>query len=616
MTTMRIAPFRIRNADVSADVLKKDLQAHPVPHVVVRRDRGAAVDWYAFDVDDDLLRKLKRGGRLREALHLDKLHRALTAVLPSTVSPAAAARRLSHSERPIVLLDAAGNVGGVAVSHATPSTAAPAGAGPSTAPAQAAKLFPLVSAPKGNVAAPGEILEYVVKLTGDQDADAPALEVTFPEGKQTLEVHAEISSKEFALPPGTPCSHTFVVDRYLNVTPGEWRFAVTTSGDRPCYSLDLIFRSAGAVIGRIVITAARRGASHPVPAHINSEALTLPTRSGAGLVLCVLERIGNASSAFTFSASRSDNTLIVERNCDVPLEDYFARFGRAADLDALRDVGALLRNDLPTDVVELLETHAATHDPLLIISNGRVAPFEMLQLRPADNGPFLGVEVPVVRWIYEHTPPDDPIEIREAACLRPTYQGADALKDAVGEEKDLSAHVHLIHAGTRSEFLSTILDNSDVNLLHFAGHAQASPALLKLEGGEILEPTAFHPKHKLLHDGRPFVFLNGCEIGQGTGTVPAPVGNLVKTLLKNGCRAVVAPFVRVDTAAARSAAETFYSAAGTETIGEAVRRVREHAMDSTVTDDQRATFLSYAAFAMPRMRLVLNRQPKATTVPA
>jgi hypothetical protein len=514
------------------------------------------------------------------------------------VSPAAAASRLPHSPRPIVLVDAAGNVGGVAVSRAMP-----AGAKTPIAPAQPAKLFPLVSAPHGNEAAPGETLEYVVRISAEQAPGAPAMEVTFPEGKQTLEVYGDISSKELAVLPGTPCSQKFVVDRDLNVTPNEWRFTVIAVGDRPCYSLDLIFHSAGAVVGRMVVTAARRGTSQPIPAHTNSEALILPTRCGAGLVLFVAERPAVTTSSFEFVAYRN-GTRILDRSCDAPTYNYFERFEEALDLDALRGLGALLRNDLPTEIVELLDTHSTSQDPVLIISNGRVAPFELLQLCPAQNGPFLGVAQPLLRWIYERTPPDDPIQVHQAACLRPNYQGTDELKDAIGEEKDLAAHVHLIHAGTRSEFQSTVLDNPQVSLLHFAGHAQASPALLKLEAGETLEPATFHPRHKLMHDGRPFVFLNACEIGQGTAVAPAPVGNLVKTLLKNGCRAVVAPFVRVQTAAARTAAETFYSAAATETIGEAVRRVRQRAEDPNVTDDQRATFLSYAAFAMPAVRLV------------
>jgi len=233
-----------------------------------------------------------------------------------------------------------------------------------------------------------------------------------------------------------------------------------------------------------------------------------------------------------------------------------------------------------------------------------VAPFEMVQLCPEKNGPFLGATQPVLRWIYERTPPADAIQEHQAACLRPSYQGTDTLPDAIEEERNLASHLQLIHAGTKHEFDSMVLNNPAIGLLHFAGHAQAAPALLKLEADETLEPAAFHPRYPLMNQGRPFVFLNGCEIGCGSGTVPAPVGNMVKTLLKNGCRAVVAPFVKVQTVASRKAAETFYEASESETIGEAVRRVREHAADPSTPEDQRATFLSYAAFAMPAVRLV------------
>lgn len=604
MSAMHIAPYRIHDAGVSPDALMSDLRAHPVSQLVLRQGRGKDVDWYAFDVDDELLRKLKRRGRLHDVLGLEELRAAHTAVIPHTLSPAAAATRLPHSPRPIVLLDAAGNVGGVAVSRAaTSGVASFAGAESVALPAAPARLFPQVASPRGNETAPGETLDYVVTITTEQAPGAPAMAVTFPAGMETLELYGEIASKEFAVLPGTPCFQKFIVDRQLQVTPKTWEFTVSAVGDRPCYSLDLIFHCAGSVVGRMVLTAARRGVSPPIPAHTSSEPLTLPTRPGAGLVLFIAERAGGVTSHFDFVVFRN-GTRILEQSRDAPTNDYFDMLEEARDLATLKGLGTLLRSELPDEVVELLDAHASSREPILIMSNGRVAPFELMQLCPAQDGPFLGVAQPLGRWIYERTPPDEAIRVCQAACLRPSYQGIDELKDAVGEESDLAAHIPLIHAGTRDEFDSKILNNPDIGLLHFAGHAQAAPALLKLEAGGTLEPAAFHPKFPLMCQGRPFVFLNGCEIGKGTGMVPAPVGNLVKTLIKHGCRAVVAPFVKVQTAAARTAAEIFYDAAATEPIGEAVRRVREEVWKSGTRDDQRATFLSYAAFAMPATRLV------------
>jgi hypothetical protein len=57
--------LRIHHAGVSPDVLMNDLQTHPVPQLVLRRDRGAQIDWYAFDVDEELLRKLRHRGCTR-----------------------------------------------------------------------------------------------------------------------------------------------------------------------------------------------------------------------------------------------------------------------------------------------------------------------------------------------------------------------------------------------------------------------------------------------------------------------------------------------------------------------------------------------------------------------
>jgi CHAT domain-containing protein len=107
-----------------------------------------------------------------------------------------------------------------------------------------------------------------------------------------------------------------------------------------------------------------------------------------------------------------------------------------------------------------------------------------------------------------------------------------------------------------------------------------------------------------MKEGRPAVFLNGCNGGAARGSVAAMFGDFSRSLIAYGARSVIAPFVRVDSKAAARAAKTFYETCETLSVVEAVRHIRELALDSSTTDEQRSTFVSYAVFARPGLKLV------------
>jgi hypothetical protein len=130
--------------------------------------------------------------------------------------------------------------------------------------------------------------------------------------------------------------------------------------------------------------------------------------------------------------------------------------------------------------------------------------------------------------------------------------------------------------------------------------------MLKLENNEALKPVDFLDCYPLMSEGRPFVFLNACQAGLGTGLARATIENIVKTLLQFGSRSVIAPFVKIQTKAARQAADLFYDMSMSKTIPEAMQSVRQRAEFNETPDDQRATYLSYAAFTQPRLRLALK----------
>jgi hypothetical protein len=204
-------------------------------------------------------------------------------------------------------------------------------------------------------------------------------------------------------------------------------------------------------------------------------------------------------------------------------------------------------------------------------------------------------------------PPARAIDVATAACIRPDY--ADAMGGAIDEERQLQARVKQpIHVGTASE-LTFLLARADVPLIHFAGHAQGAPtAGLVMDAGNVTTPLDFLGT-RLLGDGHPFVFLNGCRAGFAQPGLFTVYANFPKTLVVAHASGIVASVIQVKVDAAPIAAALFYDAVGAgATVGEAVRRVRERAFATTVPSHA-ASFMSYLAYTPPD--LVLRLLPAA-----
>jgi CHAT domain-containing protein len=196
------------------------------------------------------------------------------------------------------------------------------------------------------------------------------------------------------------------------------------------------------------------------------------------------------------------------------------------------------------------------------------------------------------------------LNIGQVACIRPQYgTSGDELPSAEEEEKDLQQRFpNRFHVIRRSSELGDLLQNGQVRILHFAGHADGNPAHLVLEDDKV-SPARFHPSYPLLRIGRPLFFLNGCRTGKSWSNAPAFLANSVKVLLTSGCSAIVAPMIKVESPAARKAAKVFYDAVANETIVEAVRQVRCLALDRSTPEEDKATYLSYLVFAPPTLKL-------------
>ena len=605
MKTPKFPSFRTYDASESADDMCRDLLAHPTQTVVVRRRLGSQVYWYSYEFDDDLLRKLWSLGprvHVENALDLHEGDSAIGHSLPQGADVYTVIATSPPSIRPLVVLDNLGTVH--AVRAASPTHTVMGTAMPASLQVATATVFPNVEPRKGNEVEPNGTLEYSLRIGPSPEAGVSfPLGIEFPNGAETLELYAELSSVDFTCPTGQSWFQKFRIDRQLNVTPYEWIFEVRAIEMRKrIYSFQVLFQTSGQVLGTLAVTAVLRGSMRPTPPRISSEPLSLPSVSGAKVVAVIGEQANNQC---TFTLYEVGKPVLSQ----VPWNSsrgtyYFKELERATSLQAIEGLGVGLWGDLPPEISDYFDQDTSS-DPIAFVSDGRVAPFEILQLRPQQPGPLLGVARPVVRW-NSRTPPSGSVDVHRAACIRPEYKGNDALPSAKDEENNLAAQVsNLVRIRKISEFEQNVRSDQNLSLIHFAGHAQGAPAQLMLEDGP-LTPTAFLPRYPFMSGGHPFVFLNACRAGAGVATVASIAGNFIKALIDNGCRAVVVPLLEVYSPAASTAAKVFYEAASKGTIAEAVRQVRQLGVEGETPEMERATFLSYAAFASPLLRLEIH----------
>src|SRR5262249_5490009 len=152
-------------------------------------------------------------------------------------------------------------------------------------------------------------------------------------------------------------------------------------------------------------------------------------------------------------------------------------------------------------IKDVLENDPGTDKPLSIISHVPYAPLEIATLPLGKDGEFLGARRPVLRWPeIAHASPAR-AQFDALLCIRPTYLGDDALPNALKEEEFLKnllpTEEKRRHACTHAE-LKPHLDDGSIHAIHFAGHAQTDPALLKLEGGGHVTAAFFFQTTQLM----------------------------------------------------------------------------------------------------------------------
>jgi hypothetical protein len=376
------------------------------------------------------------------------------------------------------------------------------------------------------------------------------------------------------------------------------------SATDPSYALTVSFDVRDTPAGAYEVRIRRKGMPELPGRRSTGGLVRIPRGSiGAGLVLKI-----TAEGPLYRLRIQQDGEPLADATWPMVTDPFFAKLEAAKSLSDIRLLGTSLYASLPPEVTDVLDDPALEGLPFLIASSVPAAPFELLRLRPRRNGPYLGLDRPVLRWTDKPPMPDiAAVTVTGAACIRPDYQPPDQLPSAEQEEKELRARFPglSIERVAMLAHLDALLQRSGVQLIHFAGHADGNPARLTLQDAKV-EPAYFDPGTPLMNAG-PFIFVNGCRAATGRMQVPEFQANMLKMLLVANCTGAVAPLTKVESDAALVAARTFYEAvAGGKTVGEAVQAVRGLAFANNVDPKNIASYFSYLAFASPLLSLSFN----------
>jgi len=290
--------------------------------------------------------------------------------------------------------------------------------------------------------------------------------------------------------------------------------------------------------------------------------------------------------------------------------------GTQTQYASLRGVGLTIADQLPKEfwnVLADLKSRIGVRPPtILILSAEPYVPWELAVVDPPLDPaapPFLSAQANVGRWVLGQRqpklPPPATLTVGSIAVVSGTYSlpGWARLVEAEAEAADL---VRTYGAATINASTTTVLEliSADpcADLIHFAVHgnfdAEGIADGLILVDGKALDPLAV--RGTSIH-GRPFFFLNACQVGRGRQILGDSAG-LASAFLFAGASAVIAPLWSIDDKVARTIALKFYEGAlAGDTAADILRRERAAFRDSPETAS--STYLAYQYFGHPGLRL-------------
>lgn len=477
-------------------------------------------------------------------------------------------------------------------------------------------------------------------------------------------------------PPGTPDEYILTVHvavEGFNIRDGErWRnqLAVTPiqpyptvivhlrpempAGDHTLRVINATYEIGGQVVGaafRPVVVISNPDVEAPAPPRPGALDVAMPTGEVPPDLTVVLhegEEPGRLwlvmGTPYADDVTPPDEKIAVDVGGDAReyarlLIDYMnALEGKPGLWDALVGKGRLLAEQLPNvfwttlrDVADRVRT-AGDHWPptLLLLSDEPYIPWELTamasELLDHDAPPFLGAQVSMGRWVLKRAqlPPPHELEASEIAVVTGDYSsipGWPALKAADGERTELEARYGAVSVDANYAAVRAVVNGTPPrDVLHMAIHGKYDEH--SVANGLILADRTVLDSDKvrgLDMTGRPFVFLNACQVGTGS-EVLGDYSGIAAEFLNAGASGVIAPLWSVQDDIAKSVALTFYERVFSgSSVGEAVRSARAGFMpptdppaDADATGSEpggapSATFMAYQYFGHPDLRLIRRR---------
>lgn len=270
---------------------------------------------------------------------------------------------------------------------------------------------------------------------------------------------------------------------------------------------------------------------------------------------------------------------------------------------AIDDLGEQLWDLLPPGLQALYWREMHGHDgSVLVLSEEPSMPWELVKPRPGASGetaPMLGRTFAMTRWKRERTLPS-PLAVTGFAAVAPAYNGR-RLPGTPAEIGALASRYRAREVAGTFDIVGAELRSPALHAIHFSGHGTFDPNQPD-EGQLVLTDRPLRLADVRDVDFRraerpPLVFLNACQVG-GQGWSSGGIGGWAAAFGDAGASAFVGPYWSVNSQIASLAALQFYQALETETLGQAMRAVRNR----FATDPRSAfhpTWLAYTVHGHP-----------------
>ena len=421
----------------------------------------------------------------------------------------------------------------------------------------------------------------------------------------------------------------------IDLVPDAQDEPVRASSIRAMYSIDgnpigLAIRSVAIVRTKELIAAA------PTPAPAPGVDLALPSGQVAPDLTVRIERAGPGSGGRLLFQMLAADPSIDTPDAALPVDigeepaadlqqisgEMQAVEGRPTQFAAMRGIALTIADRMPLEFWNVLRAVAALHPEraptILFLSAEPYVPWELALVDPpldATLPPFLSAQATVGRWVLgQRRPPLPPpmtLTVKGLAAVSGIYElpGWQRLLSAEAEAADLvnDHRAAPIDADTAA-VLDLLRGKPAADVIHFAVHG-TSDAAPDQDGLVLVDGTTLDPLVVLgtpLH-GRPFVFLNACQVAQGDQLLGDQAG-LAAAFLSAGASAVIAPLWSIDDELARQIAARFYQRAlHGDPPAEIMRTERAAFLDDPATVS--STYMAYQYFGHPGLRLEVPDGP-------